>query len=194
MGILTKTIISGETNTEPILTTSELQSLYGFKFPSTGAGYYERMILAAQKACAKYLDMESLKQECSCSEVFQVERGQQSVVLSANPLASVVSVVDGTETRTDFRADLRSGVVFVKSGFHSDEVTVNYTIGWGTAVPEDVKYAVAMTVQSMARTANSALMGKNSMSTDGGSETYEQAVVPTAVRQYLDMIRKGKVL
>lgn len=194
MGILTKTIISGDTNTEPILTTAELQSNYGFKFPATGNGYYERMILAAQKACAKYLDMESLKQECSCSEVFEVERGQRSVVLSANPLASVVSVLDGSEARADYMVDLRSSVVFAKSGFNSGEVTVNYTIGWGNAVPEDVKYAVAMTVQHMARMANSALMGKNSMSTDGGSETYEQAIVPTAVRQYLDTIRKGKVL
>lgn len=191
MGILAISPVT--TIYEPVVTPEELRTFYGFKFPDSAIPYYTAMIKAAEKACARYMDMETLRYECSCSETFEVARGQRSVILRAQPLASVELVLDGTNP-VDAKVDLLSSVVWYKDGFKGDEVTVEYTIGWNEEVPEDIKYAVAMTVQHMARTANSALMGKNSMSTDGGSETYEQAVVPVAVRSFLDHIRKGKVL
>lgn len=186
MGMLQTTIVPG--SSEPVLTVEDLRTKYGFHFSESQEAFFENMILAAQKACARYMDMETLKQTLVCEEVFDTTPGQRYIVLSGSPLKSVEHVYDGDVDVSSFRVSIKSNVIRMNRGLSGQEVVVSYTVGW-ESVPEDVLYCVAMTVQVMSRMANSGFMGKNSQSTEGGSETIEQAVVPLAVRQYLDRYR-----
>lgn len=179
-------------NSTALISNDDLRAKYGFRFPKDQDSYFSQMVIAAQKACADYMDMDSLQTICSCTETFELTSGQTTVVLSGTPFRAITAVkIDGVET-SSWMLDSRCRALRIIP--KADVVEVEYTIGWGENVPEDVLYCVAMTVQHMSRMANSSLMGKNSMTTDGGSETYEQSVVPTAVRQYLDRLRNMRAL
>ncbi len=174
-----------------LISNDDLRAKYGFRFPKDQEPYFTQMVVSAQKACADYMDMDSLQSVCTCRESFELSSGQNVVVLSGTPFKEIVSVkLDGVET-SEWMLDSRSHVLRFTATASS--AVVEYMIGWGEDVPEDILYAVAMTVQHMSRTANSSLMGKNSQNTDGGSETYEQSIVPLAVRQYLDHFRNGRM-
>lgn len=183
--------IQTENNDSALLTVADLRNYYGFKIQTASEAMFSRMIEAAQDACARYLGMESLKQKRSVSEFFQDSNGVKFFVLSANPLDTVTSVLDGARVLapSDYRVDRNSGIVLVKSGASASEVEVQYVIGWGEDVPKDILYCVAMTVQKMAKDSQSARMGEISRSIEGGSENWEQTVVPQAVQNYLDKYR-----
>lgn len=194
MSIFQSEVASGQSSNLPVLTVADLRDKYGFNFTDAKNSYFQNLILAAQNACASYMGMDTLKQLNTCTEYIDVEKSQKQIVLRGLPLKSIEHVYNGeSDETTNFLVDYKTNVVMLKDGATKNQVKVNYTIGWDSNVPTDVLYAVAMTVQYMARMANSALVGKNSQNTEGGSETYEQSVVPSAVRVYLDRYRQHKV-
>ncbi len=176
--------------TSALLSVDDLRNKYGFHFNKEQEAYFSSMILTAQRACADYMDVDSLALT-SCSEELDLAENQTSVVLSGTPFVEITAVFLDGEAVTGYSVDSRSHVVYLPEST-AKKCKVEYKIGY-SKVPEDVLYCIAMTVQSMARMANASLMGKNSQSTDGGSETYEQSVVPLAVRTYLDRIRNGRL-
>lgn len=182
-------VITTEGSNEPVLTVENLRGFYGFKIPTTSEAMYTRMILAAQKACASYLGVTSLKSVLTCEEIFNTADGQRLLCLSAAPVKGVTSVVGSSGIGYAFRCDTGSATVYPGTSFSGEEVCVTYTVGWGDAVPEDVLYCVAMTVQKMAKDAQSARVGEVSRTTEGGSESWEQTVVPNSVQQYLSRYR-----
>lgn len=181
------------TTQSALLSVDDLRAKYGFRFNKDQDAYFTQMILSAQRACADYMDMDSLSSVVSCTENYELAKGQRILVLSGTPFKSVEKVyLDDVET-SSWSIGSRSAVVYL-SEHSANTAKVVYTIGWGSSIPEDVLYCVAMTVQHMARMANASLMGKNSLTTDGGSETYEQSVCPLAVRQYLDRYRNMRAM
>ncbi len=175
----------------PLLTCDDLRTKYGFHFNKEQDAYFESMILAAQRACAAYMDLDSLSAIVLCTEDFELSEGQRVLVLTGSPFRSVESVtLDGEES--NFSVSSRGGTVYLPE--HSaTKAVVKYYVGWAQA-PQDVLYCVAMTVQHMSRMANASLVGKTSQSTDGGSESYEQSVCPLAVRTYLDRYRNMRAM
>ena len=186
-------MVKGTAVNEAVLTPADLRSKYGFKFNETQDSYYEQAILAAQKACEEYLGVDTLLQSFVCTEDFDTTLGQRYICLSAKPFLAVNTVMDGPNEVTDYRVNPRNGNVVLPYGATTTRVVVEYKVGFDS-VPSDVLWCVAMTVQHMVRTSSASLMGKNSMTADGGSETYEQAVVPTAVRVHLDHYRQNRAL
>ena len=175
-----------------LLTVDDLRTKYGFRFNKDQDAYFAQMILSAQKACAYYMDLDSLSAVTTCTEEFDLIKGQKLLVLSGTPFKALEKVyLDGVEVAAAMSS--RSTTVYLPENSAS-KAKVVYSIGWGTEVPEDILYCVAMTVQYMSRMANASLMGKTSQSTDGGSETYEQSVCPLAVRQYLDRYRNMRAM
>lgn len=191
MSYFQSAVTSGQTSADiPVLSVADLRDKYGFSFPQNKESYFTNMILASQKACAGYMGMDTLRQLNDCTEIFDVDYGQRVVVLTGQPLVSVQKVYVGSVEVSNYLLDFRTATIRIEdTSVVADRIKVEYKIGWGVNLPEDLLYCVAMTVQSMSRTANSSLMGKNSQNTDGGSETYEQSVIPLAVRTYLDKYR-----
>lgn len=174
-----------------VLSVDDLRNYYGFKIAEAGEAMFSRMIEAAQKACASYMGVKSLHTMRNVSEWFDSSEGQKDFCLSAGPFASIVSVSDGAVELglADYRIDTESGVLRLINGAKGKEVRVDYEIGWGSNVPRDVLYCIAMTVQKMAKDSQSARMGEISRSIEGGSENWEQTVVPQAVQSYLERYR-----
>lgn len=193
MSIFNKTKKEVVGNAEAIITVADLRKFYGLSFSEAKDPYFENLILVAQKACASYMGMDTLRQLYSCSEYIETVVGQKEVILTGQPLVSIQHVYDGDREVTEFLIDLTKNVLRFTHGVSSSQVRVEYTIGWEDEVPADVKFCVAQTVGYMARMANSTLYGKNSMNTEGGSETYEQSVVPLALRTYLDRYRQHRM-
>ena len=175
-----------------LLTVDDLRTKYGFRFNKDQDAYFAQMILSAQKACAYYMDLDSLSAVATCTEEFDLTKGQKLLQLTGTPFKALEKVyLDGVEVSAAISS--RSATVYLPEN-SATKATVIYSVGWGTEVPEDVLYCVAMTVQYMSRMANASLIGKTSQSTDGGSETYEQSVCPLAVRQYLDRYRNMRAM
>ncbi len=179
-----------------VLTTSDLKTYYGFAFPAAQDAMYERMIAAAERACLEYLGMDSFETQ-AIVQYFDCVKGQGRYVLSA-PVSSVTGVwldigrsFDAALAPADYMVDMKTGVLTLYDPAKADGVLalkVSYSVGWA-AVPDDVRYCVAMTVQYMAKVSQTSQSGVVSRSTDGGTESMDQNVVPLPVQKHLAKYR-----
>ena len=88
--------------------------------------------------------------EETLTEVLRQETGEEYLILSRRPVASITSVVeDGTTLDTDeYEIDTSTGLLFRMDGDDSRimwpavKITVIYVAGWAT-VPDDLKLAAA---------------------------------------------------
>lgn len=170
-----------DTDTSPSVTVSDLRSLYGFSFPDKAIGMYDNLIRTAERMVCQYIGYDSLRALYDCEET--LTENQTRLSLQVRPVKAFI----GCDEPCDF--DERHLAVYPKNGMLHKGTKVQYTVGFGDNIPEDVCFCVAETVRYLAMMSLSGLYGKTSVTTDGGTASYEQATVPLALRVHLDRYR-----
>ena len=169
-----------------LLTLDDLRTLYGFSFPKSQDEAYAALLATAEERVLSYAEIEQ-------GEVEEYFPAGKIFVLTHLPVLSVESVkVSGQDI--EYRFEKRPNAVILSSEPES-EVVVSYSCGWAEGnVPETIKTAIAFTVQHLMKLSSGKLLGINSRSTEGGTETIEQSVPPLAVQKMLEPYRRNKVL
>jgi hypothetical protein len=177
----------------PILTTTELRDLYGFKIDPPQEDKYRNLIAVATSACSVYLQRDL--GVSTFTEFF--DGSSQAMVLSHQPVAEVTGVyIDSARLyatpTTDYRIDLDTGVLVLYERVPEgrDVVKVVYDAGF-ESVPESILYAVAMTVQHLATMQQADLAGVMSRTTDSGTVSIDQSLPPLAVQKLLGEYRRN---
>lgn len=186
----------------PIITPADLRDKYAFGFTQsqTDDAFYANFIDGATSACYHFLDVDDL---ASTARVEFFDGGSKKLVLSHTPVISVIGVYADPErgyttalASSKYRIDFTSGVLVLYDDALDadlqDAIKVSYTSGYAT-IPEDIKYAVALTVQLWARTLQSSQAGVISRTVDGGTESLDQSIPPLAVQKYLASYRRNLV-
>ena len=170
-----------------LLTLDDLRKIYGFSFPESQNDAYQAILATAEEEVLAYAEIE----QGDIEEHFPA--GDSGYVLTHTPVLEVRSVkVDGTEV--SFRYEKRAGYV-VPSSSSGSEVVVSYSCGWKEGeVPETIRTAIAFTMQHLMKLSSGKLLGINSRSTEGGTETIEQSTPPLAVQKMLERFRRNKAL
>ena len=170
-----------------ILTLEDLRNDFGFDFQKTKEDYYSSLLKVAEEKVLSYAEIEQGEVE----EHFP--GGDSGYVLTHSPVLEVKGVkLDGKDVA--FRFEKRASYV-VPSSTDGSEVVVTYTAGWKEGeVPEVIRMAIAFTVQHLAKLSSGKLLGINSRTTEGGTETIEQSVPTLAVQKMLEPFRRNKAL
>ena len=169
-----------------ILTLDDLRTVYGFSFPASQDEVYTALLATAEEGVLAYAEIE----QGEVSEYFTEE--SSGYVLTHTPVREVKSVlVDDVEV--GYRFEPRAN--FVVPDSTGSTVVVNYTCGWAEGEePESIKMAIAFTVQHLSKLSAGKLLGINSRTTEGGTETIEQSTPPLAVQKMLERFRRNKGL
>lgn len=186
----------------PIITPAELRDKYAFGFTQSQEddAFYANLIEGATSACYRFMGVDDL---APTGRIEFFNGGSKRLVLSNTPVISVTGVYVDPErgyatalTASQYRIDLESGVLILYDDVLDSElldaIKVTYTSGFA-AVPEDIRYAVALTVQLWARTLQSSQAGVLSRTVDGGTESLDQSIPPLAVQKYLMTYRRNLV-
>ncbi len=166
------------------LTLEDLRNNYSFAFPTSQDSAYQALLDTAEEACLSYASIDA-------GEVTEYFSSRDICVLTHSPVLSIESVTSGGE-EVSYRYDKRAESV-VLTGSASSEIAVTYICGF-EEVPAMLKSAIAFTVQHLAKLNAAKLLGINSRTTEGGTETIEQSVPPLAVQRLLENYRKNRVL
>ena len=170
-----------------LLTLDDLRTKYGFSFPASQDDAYQAILATAEEEVLAYAEIEQGEIE----EHFT--GGDAGYVLTHTPVREINSVkVNGAEV--SYRFETRANYVVLTSSSGS-EVVVAYTCGWAEgAVPQTILTAIAFTAQHLMKLSSGKLLGINSRSTEGGTETIEQSVPPLAVQKMLESFRRNRAL
>ena len=170
-----------------LLTLDDLRTKYGFSFPESQDDVYQSLLSVAEEEVLAYAEIE----QGDVEEHFP--GGDAGYVLTHTPVQKVISVkVDGSEA--NYRFEKRANYVALSASSGS-EVVVSYSCGWNEdGVPETIRTAIAFTVQHLSKLQAGKLLGINSRSTEGGTETIEQSTPPLAVQKMLERFRRNKAL
>ena len=170
-----------------LVTLDDLRTKYGFSFPSTQDDAYQAILDTAEERVLAYAEIEQGEIE----EHFPA--GDAGYVLTHTPVLEVSSVkIDGAEV--SFRFERRAGYVVPASSSGSD-VVITYRCGWNEGeVPQTILSAIAFTAQHLMKLSSGKLLGINSRSTEGGTETIEQSIPPLAAQKMLDGFRRNRAL
>ena len=170
-----------------LLTLDDLRTVYGFSFPKSQDEAYQALLSTAEEEVLRYAEIE----QGDVEEYFP--GGDSGYVLTHTPVLEVKSVkVNGAEV--SYRYEKRANYIKVSSSSGS-EVVVAYSCGWGEGnVPETIRTAIAFTVQHLMKLSSGKLLGINSRSTEGGTETIEQSTPPLAVQKMLEPYRRNRAL
>ena len=170
-----------------LLTLDDLRTKYGFSFPAGQEESYQALLATAEEEVLAYAEIE----QGDVDEYFL--GGDTGYVLTHTPVLEIKSVtVDGAEAA--YRYEKRAGYVSLTS-FRGSEVVISYSCGWRDGdAPETIKTAIAFTLQHLMKLSSGKLLGINSRSTEGGTETIEQSTPPLAVQKMLEKYRRNKAL
>lgn len=185
----------------PTLTPEDLRSTYGFVFASGRDAQYQQLIAVAESMCLRCLDRKAFE---SAEFVQHFDGGSRDLfVLDAAPVLAVTSVcIDASRVFSNplepsaYSVDRGTGILaLLVPGLLPKEgrkvMRVEYTAGWA-AVPDDIKYCIAATVQYLAKLMQSNQVGITARNADGGTESLEQNLPPLAVQRHLSMYRFGR--
>ena len=170
-----------------LVTLDDLRTKYGFSFPESQDDAYQAILDTAEERVLAYAEIEQGEIE----EHFP--GGDAGYVLTHTPVREIKSVkVNGAEV--SYRYEKRANYVVLTSSSDS-EVVIAYTCGWAEgAVPQTILTAIAFTAQYLMKLSSGKLLGINSRSTEGGTETIEQSVPPLAVQKMLESFRRNRAL
>ena len=170
-----------------MVTVEDLRSIYSFDIPKTQESKYYELLAIAEESCRAYAEIEE-------GEVIEWFNGGDILPLTHTPIKSISSVtINGIETAFTYRPRSKSIHLREEAPFKKDSIEVRYVCGWKDE-PGLFKSAVALTVQHLSKLTASRLVGVISRSTEGGSEQYEQEIIPTAAKAQLNYLRCNKVL
>lgn len=171
-----------------MVTVEELRSIYSFDIPTSQEAKYSELIRIADDACRTYAEIE----DGSVTEWF--DGGSDILPLTHTPIREVDAVtISGSETSFIYKARSKSIQLSFEPPVLRNSVEVTYTCGWSEE-PRLFKAAVALTVQHLSKLTASRLAGVISRSTEGGTEQYDQEIIPTAAKAQLNYFRSNKVL
>ncbi len=176
-----------------LITLEELRSIYGFTIAVGGKteAMYEALIGAASSACMNFVGRDLALRDVV---EFQDGNGHDRFILDCTPVVSVESLsVDplhrfGTSLSPDrYRFDADTGIVTlygITVPAVKDCIRIAYSAGYDP-IPDDIKAAVADTIQMMARRLTGVAGGVTSRTmADGGTEQLE-TVAPTDYAKFL---------
>lgn len=171
-----------------MVTVEDLRSIYSFDIPKTQEPKYAELIAVADEACRAYAEIEE-------GEVQEWFDGGNICCLTHTPVQKILSVsVAGVETSNYIYKARSKSIHIVEPPFDSNSrVVVSYLCGW-TEEPRLFKAAVALTVQHLAKITASRLAGVITRTTEGGTEQYDQEIIPAAAKAQLNYYRSNKVL
>lgn len=170
-----------------MVTVDDLRSIYSFDIPKMHEAKYYQLIAIAEDACRAYAEIEN-------GEVIEWFNGGDVLPLTHTPIKSISSVtINGNETAFTYRPRSKSIHLREEVPFKKDCIEVRYVCGWKEE-PMLFNSAVALTVLHLSKLTASRLVGVISRSTEGGSEQYEQEIIPTAAKAQLNYLRSNKVL
>lgn len=171
-----------------MVTVDDLRNIYSFDIPKNQESKYAQLILIADEACRAYAEVEE-------GEVIEFFSEGDILPLTHTPIKEISSVtVSGTEV-TDYvyRARSKSILLMESVPYGKNSIEVSYECGW-TEEPRLFNAAVALTVQHLSKLTASRLAGVISRSTEGGTEQWDQEIIPTAAKAQLNFFRSNKVL
>lgn len=163
-----------------IVTLDELKTKFGFSFPAAKSDVYQSYLNLAEEACLSYAGLE----EGTVTEIF--DGGSRSFVLTHGPILSISSV-KVSDAESPYRFEKRSGSIILPSVPEgTDAVEIKYECGWEEGkAPYLLKAAVAFSMQHIAKLNEAKLVGINSRTTEGGTESIDQSVPPLAAQKIL---------
>jgi len=176
-----------------LITLEELRTVYGFNITIGGKteAMYEALIRSASTACMNFVGRDIGLRTIT---EYQDGNGHDRFILDNTPVVVVESIsVDPTHlfytelTPEQFRVDADTGIVTLYGlavPSVKDCVRILYTAGYDP-IPDDIKAAVADTIQMMARRLTGVSGGVTSRTmADGGTEQLE-TVAPTDYAKFL---------
>ena len=176
-----------------LITLDELRSIYGFTIATGGktSAMYEALIGAASSACMNFVGRDLALRDVV---EFQDGNGHDRFLLDETPIVSVKSLsVDPLHrfysplSENQYRVDPQTGIVTLYGIIVpavKDCIRISYTAGYDP-IPDDIKAAVADTIQMMARRLTGVAGGVTSRTmADGGTEQLE-TVAPTDYAKFL---------
>jgi len=176
-----------------LITLDELRSIYGFTIAVGGKteAMYEALIGAASSACMNFVGRDLALRDVV---EFQDGNGHDRFILDNTPVLSVTSIsvdpmhrFDTPLSENQYRVDPQTGIVTLyglRVPAVKDCIRISYKAGYD-AIPDDVKAAVADTIQMMARRITGVSGGVTSRTmADGGTEQLE-TVAPTDYAKFL---------
>lgn len=174
-----------------LITLAELKNDFNFSISSGGKveTMYEMLIRSASLACSNFVGRDLTLQTF---EEYQDGNGHDRFILDNSPVDSIISIsVDPvrrfSSTVTNYRVDPATGIVTLYDltiPAVKDCIKVVYKAGYDP-IPNDVKAAVADTIQMMARRLTGVAGGVTSRTMpDGGTENLE-LTAPTDYAKFL---------
>ncbi len=159
-----------------IVTLEELRKVYGISVSTD-----EQLTAFAETAEAAVLSYAGLSE----GEVSEHFTDSSMLFLTYTPIKKILSVT-AEGNNIAYRFEKRGHSIILDHTV--SKAVVTYSCGFDK-YPADIKAAIALTVQHLAKLQNAKLMGVLSRSTDGGTESIEQAIPPIAVKGLLDRYR-----
>ena len=176
-----------------LITLEELRSIYGFTIAVGGKNeaMYGALIGAASSACMNFVGRDLALRDVV---EFQDGNGHDRFLLDDTPVVSIQSLsvdplhrFESVLASERYRHDPATGIVTlygITVPAVKDCIRISYTAGYDP-IPDDVKAAVADTVQMMARRITGVSGGVTSRTmADGGTEQLE-TVAPTDYAKFL---------
>lgn len=181
----------------PLLTPEKLREDFGFSINPSQETRYKSLIETATEACLRFIGRE-LRVE---SYIQFSDGNSQVIVLDETPVIGITGVYLDSNRQyhealppSQYRLTSSNGILTIYTDLPQgrDFVKITYTAGY-TEVPEDVLYAIAMTVQYLRTIQQADLVGVNSRSVEGGTQSIEQSIPPLAVKNHLQLYQRVKV-
>lgn len=176
-----------------LITLGELRTIYGFTIASGGKteAMYEALVRSASQACMNFVGRNL---ELRDVVEFQDGNGHDRFLLDNTPVVSVESIsVDPLHRfgspllENQYRVDPQTGIVTlygITVPAVKDCIRIAYSAGYDP-IPDDIKAAVADTIQMMARRLTGVAGGVTSRTmADGGTEQLE-TMAPTDYAKFL---------
>lgn len=176
-----------------LITLGELRGIYGFTIAVGGKteAMYEALVRSASQACMNFVGRDLALRDVV---EFQDGNGHDRFILDCTPVASVESISVDPQHRfesplqeSQYRVDPETGIVTlygISVPALKDCIRISYSAGYDP-IPDDVKAAVADTIQMMARRITGVAGGVTSRTmADGGTEQLE-TVAPTDYAKFL---------
>ncbi|MBI9095579.1 MAG: hypothetical protein JEY71_11915 [Sphaerochaeta sp.] len=176
-----------------LITLDELRTIYGFTITSGGKteAMYGALVRSASQACMNFVGRDLSLRE---SVEFQDGNGHDRFLLDNTPVVSIQSLsvdplhrFESVLASDEYRFDSATGIVTlygISVPAVKDCIRISYTAGYDP-IPDDVKAAVADTVQMMARRITGVSGGVTARTmADGGTEQLE-TVAPTDYAKFL---------
>ncbi|WP_321300991.1 hypothetical protein [uncultured Sphaerochaeta sp.] len=176
-----------------LITLDELRTVYGFSIAPGGKteAMYGALVRSASQACMNFIGRDIHLRELV---EFQDGNGHDRFLLDCTPVSSIASLsvdplhrFDSPLVESQYRVDPETGIITlygITVPAVKDCIRISYTAGYDP-IPDDIKAAVADTIQMMARRLTGVAGGVTSRTmADGGTEQLE-TVAPTDYAKFL---------